>query len=372
MVQHPIGDDAVERAVRERQLLRVADAGVDAAGARQLDHPLRLVDRDHVGAKLLDDALGELTPAAADLQHAARRDLGDGVERDPTRIALAELHAAVDRGTCGEPVLGRVLAADDVGSARLMPRLSPRPARPCARSHGTAREASRRRRRPARRPRAGSCGQRRGSGRRRHPRRHDVRPERSAARGLLRPPPPRTGTARGEQRLEVALGRGQRNEAAARSQHAGEIGEHHVELLHARQHLVRDDDVEAGVLTWQPHRVGLAEPGGLVDGDDLHGQPARAPLRELAVAGADVEHAARAVLGDRQQRVLARVGAECGRPAAARTRGGRRAGGHRASKSSTAPRGCPRRGLSLVVAQITAGTRGTAPASQGQPLRRSR
>ena len=94
MVQHPVRDDAVELAVCERQRLCVADAGVDAAGARQLDHPLRLVDRDHVGAELRDDALGELAPAAADLQHAPWRDLCDRVERDPACIALAELLAA--------------------------------------------------------------------------------------------------------------------------------------------------------------------------------------------------------------------------------------------------------------------------------------
>ena len=53
VVEHPGGERAVERRVLEWKVLHVSDACVDAAAPRQLDHPLGLVDRDHLGAELV-------------------------------------------------------------------------------------------------------------------------------------------------------------------------------------------------------------------------------------------------------------------------------------------------------------------------------
>ena len=52
MVEHPAREDAVELAVAERQLLGVADPGVEPERARKLDHALGKVDRRDVRPEL--------------------------------------------------------------------------------------------------------------------------------------------------------------------------------------------------------------------------------------------------------------------------------------------------------------------------------
>jgi hypothetical protein len=56
VVEHPRRDGAVELAVGELELLHVADAGVEAAPAGELDHARRAVDCDHVCAELVPDS----------------------------------------------------------------------------------------------------------------------------------------------------------------------------------------------------------------------------------------------------------------------------------------------------------------------------
>jgi hypothetical protein len=53
-------------------MLHVAEPRVDAEGARQLDHALRLVDRHDFRAELVRDAGSEVSSAAADLEHPPR------------------------------------------------------------------------------------------------------------------------------------------------------------------------------------------------------------------------------------------------------------------------------------------------------------
>ena len=77
VVEHPRRDDAVELSVTERQLLNVSEPRVHPTLPRQLDHPRREVDRDHVCPCLPCDPLRQLAPAAADLEHAPRAYLGD-------------------------------------------------------------------------------------------------------------------------------------------------------------------------------------------------------------------------------------------------------------------------------------------------------
>src|SRR4051812_47362302 len=86
VVEHPGGDRDVERGVVERKPLDVADARVDAAAARKLDHPRREVDELHARAQIARDALCQLARPAADLEEAARLEGGDRLEQHLTRI----------------------------------------------------------------------------------------------------------------------------------------------------------------------------------------------------------------------------------------------------------------------------------------------
>ena len=95
VVQHPRGHRDVERAILERQLLDVADPGVDSAATRELDHALRPVERDQLEVELRDEPLGQLALAAADLEDARRLGLTNRLERDVARVDAADL--GVDR-----------------------------------------------------------------------------------------------------------------------------------------------------------------------------------------------------------------------------------------------------------------------------------
>jgi len=86
VVEHPGGDRDVELAVAERQILDVAEARVDAALPRQVDHPRGEVDRDHLGTGRAADPLRELAPAAADLEHSPRRCFDDRCDGRLARI----------------------------------------------------------------------------------------------------------------------------------------------------------------------------------------------------------------------------------------------------------------------------------------------
>ena len=71
MEEHPGRHDHVELAVRERELLNVADPRVDTARARELDHPLGHVDRDDLGSELPLHPLADLARARPDLEERA-------------------------------------------------------------------------------------------------------------------------------------------------------------------------------------------------------------------------------------------------------------------------------------------------------------
>ena len=109
MVQHPSVDLAVELRVGERNALDVRDLGVEAAVARQLDHPRRNVDRPQIDAEIQYEPLGELAGAAADLEHPSRMSLLDGRDRDLVR-ALALDERAEDVVPPLESLLRRELA----------------------------------------------------------------------------------------------------------------------------------------------------------------------------------------------------------------------------------------------------------------------
>ena len=112
VVEHPVRGDTVERVVLERQLLHVGDLRVDPAGARQLDHALRDVDRDDLRAELALDALGELAHAAADVEESLRTRLAHRLEDDVFRIDA--LHQrAIGLVALREALLAGVLPLDD-------------------------------------------------------------------------------------------------------------------------------------------------------------------------------------------------------------------------------------------------------------------
>ena len=90
VVEHPVGNDNVERCVLEGQVLHVPLAGVDTALARELDHSWREIDRDNVHTKLDAQPLRELAPATADLEHVARGGLADSLERQLARIRAGD------------------------------------------------------------------------------------------------------------------------------------------------------------------------------------------------------------------------------------------------------------------------------------------
>ena len=86
MVEHPGRNCAVEVPISERDRLHVPDARIDAPRPCQLDHPLGLVERDQLGARLRKDASRELAAPAADLEHAARPRFRHGAEGDFARV----------------------------------------------------------------------------------------------------------------------------------------------------------------------------------------------------------------------------------------------------------------------------------------------
>src|SRR5207253_378950 len=84
----------------------------EPAAARDLDHPLGLVDERQLGAELSDDPLCELALTTADLENASRPELGDRSEEDLPRVRAFRVR--VDRLPCGEVRLVRILRADEV------------------------------------------------------------------------------------------------------------------------------------------------------------------------------------------------------------------------------------------------------------------
>jgi len=109
--QHPGGDGAVERAVRELEVLNVAYLRLNAAGPRELHHPLRLIDCHNRGLQLAGHPLRELPLAATDLQDSLRADLGDCLENDLTRVGSLAQGVRLLSGS--EARFVRVLLADD-------------------------------------------------------------------------------------------------------------------------------------------------------------------------------------------------------------------------------------------------------------------
>ena len=89
VVEHPRGDRDVELTILERQVLNVGDARIDTALACEGDHVRRQVDRNDIGTGVARDPLGELTPAAADLEN--RAGVATGCDRldQPTRASSA-------------------------------------------------------------------------------------------------------------------------------------------------------------------------------------------------------------------------------------------------------------------------------------------
>ena len=111
MEEHPGGDRDVERAVLERERLDVADARVDSTFSAQLDHSRRLVERDDLDTELRLDSRGELTFAAADLEHRSRGRLRHCSEGNVASVNARGL--VVDRLPRAEPLLGLVLTLDE-------------------------------------------------------------------------------------------------------------------------------------------------------------------------------------------------------------------------------------------------------------------
>jgi hypothetical protein len=113
VVEHPRRHRAVELARGEAQLLDVADPRVDAAAARELDHPWRDVHGHHLCTELVMDPRRELARAAPHFQHATRRRLGDRVERHLRRVRAGR--EAIRRPPPLQAPLARVLRSDDAG-----------------------------------------------------------------------------------------------------------------------------------------------------------------------------------------------------------------------------------------------------------------
>ncbi len=112
MVEDPAGDDAVEFVVVEVEPLDVTDSRVHSSLPRQMHHPRRRVDRDHLGPQLASESLGHRPYAAADLEHALRRRFEHGLEDHVPGIdTLDEL--VVDRIALVEPLLARELPAHE-------------------------------------------------------------------------------------------------------------------------------------------------------------------------------------------------------------------------------------------------------------------
>src|SRR6188508_3599447 len=110
MEEHPGGDDALERSVAERETLGVADACINTSFQCEFDHARRDVDHHDFAPQLGRDSGRELSRPAADLQHACRRYLSDGVERKSAGVR--PVRVLVERPSRLEVVLRRVLARD--------------------------------------------------------------------------------------------------------------------------------------------------------------------------------------------------------------------------------------------------------------------
>ena len=113
MVEHPVRDDAVELAVCERKLPDVCDARVETAFPGQLDHARGDVHGRHLGVELVAEPRCELTPAAADLEHALGGPLRNCRQRRIRRHGQSG--ALVDRPSGAQAVLGRVLPPNQRG-----------------------------------------------------------------------------------------------------------------------------------------------------------------------------------------------------------------------------------------------------------------
>src|SRR5919197_4189309 len=111
VVEHPGREGGVELAVLEWERLHITDARVDALRPLHLDHRLGLVDADELGAQNVDDPLGELPLAAADLEHSARLRGRDRLEGELARIV--SLGVDVNRLPSTQLVWRRVLLADE-------------------------------------------------------------------------------------------------------------------------------------------------------------------------------------------------------------------------------------------------------------------
>jgi hypothetical protein len=108
-VKDPVCDYAVELLASEGKGFRRAHERFDAAFARELDHSRREVERNHVRPQLLQHPLGEGSRAAANLEHAARPDLGECLERQLLRVLALDVVDERDPSS-QEALLARVLA----------------------------------------------------------------------------------------------------------------------------------------------------------------------------------------------------------------------------------------------------------------------
>ncbi len=92
----------------------VADVRIgDTSGARELDHPLRLVDERHGCTQLALHPLGELALSAADLEHRPRLTLGEDAQEHDACVLALEVRPQTLTGL--QVLFGRVLLADRDG-----------------------------------------------------------------------------------------------------------------------------------------------------------------------------------------------------------------------------------------------------------------
>jgi len=171
VVHDRVRDDEVEAVGAERQRLTVGDRCPDAALVSELCHPEGQIDRRHFGTGL-GDLLGELSPAAPDLQDVAWLFPADGLEGGIIGAgALSEVGPGSPTGNEARFVF--VLPGDHVGVVEFRHERR-RAARP---------GAPRGRRRRARGGRRGAASCSRGCRRqpRPHPSRRQPRPSHASA-----------------------------------------------------------------------------------------------------------------------------------------------------------------------------------------------
>src|SRR2546425_8370224 len=111
VVKHPGSHDDVELPVAERKVLDVADPRVDSLRPLDFDHPLRLVDADHLCAELGANPFRQLPFAASDLEHPLRLRLRNSCEGELSRIVA--LGVGIGRLAGPEIVLALVLRSDE-------------------------------------------------------------------------------------------------------------------------------------------------------------------------------------------------------------------------------------------------------------------